>query len=390
VTSADRLHRERLVDEATTRVGEDDFGGLSWVEGLDILLNGLTHEANLHELGVEIAATEIVNYLANRLLVVAWQRDHPHVTGGHISRPIVIVGQPRTGTTILYDLLAQDPELRAPLTWEVDCPVPPPAVETFDTDARIAEVQSSLDMAEALIPGFTSFHPMGALLGQECVRITGADFRSMIFSTQYRLPTYSHWLLYDADLSSAYGWHRRVLQQLQSEYPTEQWLLKSPAHLWHLDALAAEYPDALVVQTHRDPLKVIASVSALASHLRQLASDDTSIRDAAPDWAEDIFLGLDRGMQARDRDTFPPGQVVDVQFAQFMDDPFATIRTLYNALGRELTDTTEKSMRAFLAESPGDGGGNRYRFADTGLDADELRERSGPYQERFGVPSESL
>jgi hypothetical protein len=390
VTAADRLTRDRLLDEAMTRTGEDDFGEPTWLEGLDLLLDGLLQEARLHELGVEIAAAEMVNYLANRLLIVAWQRDHPETLKGRITQPIVIVGQPRTGTTILYDLLAQDPELRAPLTWEVDCPVPPPESATFATDPRIAEVQATLDMAESLIPGFSTFHPMGALLGQECVRITGHDFRSMIFSTQYRLPTYGHWLLHDADLSPAYRWHRRFLQQLQSSHPAPQWLLKSPAHLWHLEALAAEYPDALVVQTHRDPLKVIASVSALASHLRQLASDDTSISEASPAWAEDIFLGLDRGMESRDRGTFPAGQVVDVQFSEFMQDPFTTIRRLYDALGRELPEDTEAKMRTFLAGNPGDGGGNRYRFADTGLDADALRERSAPYQERFGVPSEAL
>ena len=196
-------------------------------------------------------------------------RRIPRWPTGTVEHPIFIVGQPRTGTTILYDLLAQDPALRAPLTWEVDRPVPPPETATYASDPRIAEVQATLDLVETVMPGFTSFHPMGALLGQECVRITGADFRSMIFPTQYRVPTYDRWLLHDADLAPAYRWHRRFLQHLQSRHPADQWLLKSPAHLWHLDALAAEYPDAVIVQTHRDPLKVIASGCALTAHLRR-------------------------------------------------------------------------------------------------------------------------
>jgi hypothetical protein len=386
----DRFDRSSLVEEAMARTGEEGFGEPGWQEGLDLLLDGLRHEARLHEIGVEIAATEVVNYLATRLAITAWRRDHPEVADGTVERPIVIVGQPRTGTTILFDLLAQDPDLRAPLTWEVDLPVPPPEVETHGTDPRIAEVQATLDMVETLLPGFTSFHPLGALLAQECVRITAGDFRSMMFQTQYRLPTYNHWLLHEADMTSAYRWHHRYLQHLQSRLPTAQWLLKSPAHLWHLDALAAQYPDAVVVQTHRDPLKVIASVSALAAHLRRLASDEISIPEVADGYADDILVGLDRGMAARDRHTFSPGQVVDVQFAEFCADPLATIRRLYGALGRELTAEAEGRMRTFLAGNPGDGGGDRYRFADTGLDADALRQRSLPYQERFGVASEPV
>ena len=391
-TVAERFDRDRLLEQAVAQVGADDLGEPTWKDGLDLLLDGFVHEARLHELGVEIAADDVVAYLANRLAVVAWAQQHPEVAEGRVDRPIVIVGQPRTGTTILYDLLAQDPTLRAPLTWEVDHPVPPPETATFDSDPRIEATQARLELADSLIPGFTAFHPMGARLAQECVRITAGDFRSMIFPIQYRLPTYDRWLLDEADLAPAYRWHRRYLQHLQSRHPAEQWLLKSPAHLWHLDALAAEYPDALVVQTHRDPLQVISSVSALAAHLRRMASDQTSIPEAAVEYADDIFLGLERGMDARDRGVFPPEQLVDVHFADFVADPLATIAEVYARLGRELTDDAADRMRAFLAEHPGDGGGggSRYRFADTGLDEVALRERAAAYQERHGVASEVL
>jgi len=387
-----RFDRDRLVEEATAASGHDDLGEPTWQEGLDQVLGSLAEEAHLHELGVEIAAGEVVAYLSNRAAVTAWRRTHPELAGQAIDRPIVIVGQPRTGTTILHDLLAQDPALRAPLSWEVDRPVPPPETATFATDPRIAEVQATIDMADVLIPGFTAFHPIGAQLAQECVRITAGDFRSMIFPTQYRLPTYNRWLLDDADLAPAYRWHRQYLQHLQSGHPADQWLLKSPAHLWHLDALAGEYPDALVVQTHRDPLTVISSVSALAAHLRRMASDETSIPEAAADYVEDIFHGLERGMDARDRGVFPPDQLVDVHFADFVADPLAAIADIYARLGRELTGTAADRMHAFLAEHPGDGGGggSRYRFSDTGLDADAVRERAAAYQERHGVASEPV
>lgn len=388
--SADRFDRDRLLDEAFTAAGSDDLGEPTWQEGLDRLLDGFAHEARLHELGVEIAAGEVVTYLANRASITAWRHAHPEVAQGEVRAPIVIVGQPRTGTTILYDLLAQDPALRSPRSWEVDRPVPPPETATYDTDPRIEEVQTTIDLADTLIPGFTAFHPIGARLAQECVRITAADFRSLIFTTQYSLPTYNRWLLHDADLAPAYRWHRQYLQHLGSRHPADRWLLKSPAHLWHLPTLAAEYPDAVVVQTHRDPLKVIASVSALAAHLRRMASDDTSIVEAAEQYAEDIFLGLDRGIAARDDGVFPESQIVDVHFTEFVSDPMAIVRDLYGRLGLELSDAADARMRAFLAEHHGDGGGSRYTFADTGLDASELRNRAAAYQQRFAVEREPV
>ncbi len=196
--------RDRLVAEAVAAAGFDDFGEPTWQEGLDRLLDSLTSEARLNELGATIVESEVGAYLRNRLGIVAHRAAHPELGGTPITRPLVIVGQPRTGTTILYDLLAQDPANRAPLSWEVDLPCPPPETATYDTDPRIAECEAASEMADLVIPGFRAFHPIGARLAQECVRMTGGDFRSMIFSVQDEVPTFNRWLLDDADLAPAY------------------------------------------------------------------------------------------------------------------------------------------------------------------------------------------
>lgn len=376
--------------EAIERAGSDDLGEDTWEEGLDRVLDGLVVEADLNEVGVEVAVGQIVEYLATRAAMTEWRSQHPEVAAGVIEAPIVIVGQPRTGTTILYDLLAQDPNLRAPLTWEVDRPIPPPESATHQTDPRIAEVQAGLEMTEMLIPGFMSFHPMGATLAQECVRMTAPDFRSMIFSLSFRLPTYNRWLLHEADMAPTYRWHRRYLQHLQSRMPAPRWLLKSPAHLWCLPALLAEYPDALIVQTHRDPLKVVASISALGAHLRRLATDDPTIPEAAAQYVDDVLVGLARGSEARDDGVLAADRVIDVHFSEFMDDPLAAIGGIYTGAGMELTVETETKMRAFLAANPGEVGGGRYSFADTGLDPDDVRERTADYVERYGVRLEPI
>ena len=392
MSAADRFDPAALVEQACQWAGSDDFGAdfdenETWRDGLGRLCEGLVSEARLNDLGVEIAALDVVRPLKNRLQIVEWRKAHPEIAQQKIERPIFIVGQPRTGTTILFDLLAQDPLMRPPLTWEVDAPYPVPQPQTYDSDPRIADTQTTLEMSEQIIPGFMSWHPMGAQVGQECVRITASAFCSMIFSVQYRLPTYYKWLLYEADHRQAYRFHRIFLQHLQSGVGG-QWLLKSPAHLWTLDTLVEEYPDAVIVQTHRDPLKVISSISALTNHLRRMASDETTIAECAVQSCEEIVVGLQRGMTLRE--SLPRNQVIDVQFADFMQDPFATIQSLYARMDRELTPDAERRMRDFLAAHPGDGGGGRYRWADTGLDAEQLREQVAGYQERYHVPSEPL
>ena len=385
--SAERFQPDHLVEQACELAGSDDFGDDdTWRDGLARLCDGLVSEARLNDLGVEIAVLDVIRPLTGRLQIVKWRKENPAVAAQPVTRPIFIVGQPRTGTTILFDLLAQDPALRPPLTWEVDNPWPLPRPETYATDPQIAETQASIEMSEQIVPGLLAFHPMGALVGQECVRITAGQFCSMIFPVQYRLPSYSRWLLYEADHQPAYAYHRMFLQHLQSGVPG-QWLLKSPAHLWQLDALVAEYPDALIVQTHRDPLNVISSISALTHHLRHLASDESSITECAAQSREEIVVGLERGMKLRDSLS---QRVVDVQFADFIRDPFATIRGVYAELGRELEPVAEQNMRAFLAGHPGDGGGSRYSWADTGLDAGLVREQVRVYQDCYGVPDEPL
>lgn len=388
--STDRFDVDVLVEQACDLAGLDDFGEPDgWRDGTALLTDGLAAEARLSPLGVEIAVMDIVGPLASRLRIMQCRKDDAAIAAAPIERPIFIVGQPRTGTTILFDLLAQDPELRPPLTWEVDSPWPLARPDTYDTDPRIAQAQANLEMSEQIVPGLLAFHPMGARVGQECVKVWAAQFCSMLFSVQYRLPTYYRWLLYDADHEGAYRYHRIFLQHLQSGVGG-QWLLKSPAHLWQLDRLVAEYPDAVIVQTHRDPLNVISSITALTHHLRRLASDESDIRECAQQSCEEIVVGLERSMKVRDSGTLAPGQLIDVQFADFIADPLATIGRLYDALGRELTPVAETRMRQFLAEHPGDGGGGRYTWSDTGLDAAVVRDRVRAYQDRLEVPTEAL
>src|SRR6185369_10410776 len=280
-------------------------------------------EAALTLLGRLIARSDVVRLLGNRLRMVdAWKR-HPDIEAAPIRQPLFIVGLPRTGTSILHELMAQDPANRVPMSWEVMHPWPPPERATYETDPRIAIVEKHFAGVDRLMPGFKKMHPMGAQLPQECVALTAHDFASMVFSTTHRVPSYQSWLE-SADLRWVYASHRRQLQYLQWRCPARHWVLKSPGHLWALDALLAVYPDAHIVQTHRDPLTVIASLASLVVVLRGMSSDAIDPVAIGAEWSERLADGLAHAMAVRAR-VPDDGRVFDMHFAEFIRDEIGMV-----------------------------------------------------------------
>lgn len=384
-----RLDEAPLFAAARKKTGLSDFGENSFHQGFAKLLNSLEGEAELSTLGRVIARASIVDLLVNRLRMAQVFRQHPEILEGEIRRPIFVVGMPRTGTSILHELLAQDPANRTPLSWEVAQPCPPPERATYDTDPRIAATDAKLAQTDRLIPEFKKIHPMGARLPQECVAITAHDFASMLFSTMYRLPTYTTWLLHEGDLVPVYRGHRRFLQLLQWRCPAQRWVLKSPGHLWSLEALLREYPDARLIQTHRDPMKILSSVTSLSVVLRSMASDRIDPHAIAREWSEHLSLALERSVDARASGLIPESQAIDVQFEELMADPFTTIQKIYERFELEYTSEVESRMRRFLTANPADKHGKHtYRFEDTGLDLAEERQKVRRYVTFFGVRSE--
>jgi hypothetical protein len=384
-----KLRADELLATASERTGIDDYGPDTFRPGLDRLLDGLATEAQLNELGRAIAPEGLLTYLTNRLQIVDWHRRHPEIAAGAVAAPLFLIGMGRTGTTIIHDLLGQDPRHRIPRTWEVDRPYPPPEAATAETDPRVAESQARIDLAFQARPEMQAMHPMGAARGQECIVMTGSELTSGIFLSQYSLPSYFSWLIHEADMAPAYRWHRRFLQLLQWHDPGERWVLKSGAHLWALPALVAEYPDARFVQTHRDPLRIVASISSLFANVHATGSDDVSIPAVADEWTDPILDALDRSVTAREDGTVPPDRVLDVPYAAFMADPVGVLRSIYDHLDAELTPEIEARMRAFLDTNRADTHGvHTYSFADTGLDAGAIRERARRYIDYFDVPAE--
>jgi Sulfotransferase family len=385
------LDAEELIEVACERTGLEDLGPDTFREGLGRLVDGLRDEARLNDLGRMLTPENLLLPLTNRLGLFDWHARHPEIGAADVGPVVAMIGMGRTGTTIVHDLLAQDPANRVPRTWEVDRPFPPPETATYDTDPRIAEVQAGIDAGREARPELQAMHPMGAQLAQECIRMTASEFASLIFLSQYRSPSYLRWLTIDADLAPAYRLHRRFLQLLQWHHRGERWVIKSGAHQWALPTLVAEYPDAWFIQTHRDPLRVIASLSSLFAAIQSTFSDETTAPEVAAEWSEAILDALDRSVTAREDGTVLDARVVDVQYVAFMDDPFREIRRIYDHLGVELTSPVEARMRTFLDEHRADAHGtHKYTWVDTGLDEGAVRERAQRYVEHFDVPVEPL
>jgi hypothetical protein len=379
------LGEQNLLDAAIRRAGSSDFDGDGFRAGMAVLLDSVEWEADLNTLGRLSCRETLFRYLENRLRLREYRTAHPALADEVIERPIFIIGLPRTGTTILFNLLSQDPGNRPPLSWQVEWPVPPPEPETYDSDPRIKNAEKLLGNLDRLVPTLPSIHECGALLPQECVPINAHEFLSVQFHTTFHVPSYQSWLERQSLLPS-YEFHNKFLQHLQSRYRKDRWVLKSPAHLSAIDDILATYPDALIIHTHRDPAQVMPSLASLCYAFRSMSSDSVDParigRNVMDMWSRAVRRAVDARKRHRDK----PGQFFDAYFQDTLDDPIDLLRRAYAHFGLEFTNGVRDPMAAFLQSHPrGKRGVHRYVREDFDLDIDEIHERFSGYCAEFGV-----
>lgn len=372
------LELDSLLNAARRRTGLEDFGEGDFREPLRRLIVALNDEARLNFVGRMAARQDVIQILSNRLHLAHDRRKYPEITAQEIVRPLFIIGMPRTGTTLLHGLLAQDPANRVPVTWEAMHPSPPTAE---GEEARIRRAKSDMAWLGRLVPDFKAIHPVDAMLPQECITILSHSFLSDQFDVMFNVPGYRAWQERQ-DMRPAYECHRRFLQQLNFRRSARRWVLKAPAHMLAMESLLAVYPDAQIVQTHREPLEVMASTASLTTMLRSAFSDfvDPALigREMSEFWSET----LNRFMAVRDG--LPPGRFFDVDFAELLEDPIAAVRRLYAWSGDELSSVAEKRMRDFLLLNTREKHGrHHYTLAQFGLDTAAESPRFDRYRERF-------
>ena len=369
-----------LLERARLATGHDDFGADSFREALDRLVSAMDAEGRLNETGKAMAEHQIVDFLGRRLQVEHWYALHPEIDAEEIVAPLIGLGLPRTGSTALSFMLAEDPAVRSIRSWESSAPCPPPESATEHDDPRIAEQVARMAFSDQLAPRLKTMLPSSPTAPTECQHYMGYDFKSQIFQATLRIPSYVKWLNEEADLVPTYRYVKRVLKLLQWHCPPKRWRLKNPAHILFIDALDQVFPDARYWMTHRDVTKVMPSVVDLYVELSRAFTDDLDIDYIAQmniSWTE---LGMHR--VAAFRRGGADHRFFDIQFAEFQRGPIAVIERLYRFLGEELTDVARVRMIKWRSETPADKHGrHEYDVAALGLDLDALRERFRFYQD---------
>jgi hypothetical protein len=386
------LEVEALLEAGSERARNlTDLGEPQFMDAMRRLVDSLESEGRLNPIGRLIARERILGSIANRLNYIEDRRLNPSIATEKIKQPVIVVGMPRTGSTILHDILAQDPDSRAPLTWEVMFPSPPPEPESFESDPRIEACDATFPGVEAQIPAFKAMHPMGARLSQECVSLMADTMCSPLFHNQFRVNSYQDWVDNEADWSRVYDFHEHQLQHLQWKVKSDRWVLKTGAHMWGLEHLLAKYPDARIVFTHRDPVKSMTSYASLTALVRSMGSDDVDPVEIAEDWTARIKRVLEHAIAVRAEGDYPAAQFYDMHFQDFVSDQFAVVEKIYAAFDLPMTEAASTRMKAFIADNPkGKHGIHRYSPEEYGVKPEAIRESFRPYLERFGLEPEAL
>ena len=378
---------ERLVTRACERAGLDDFGGDSWREGLTVLVQTVESAPGVSDGGRDYVYGQFVDALWNRLRVVDYLKHHPEVAAERIERPLVVLGLPRTGTSLASYLLDQDPNRRSLLTWEAENSVPPPSPETLRTDPRCLKKKAELDtLAEGLrAANIPMVHWDEADGPTECMFVQNQDFKAYLWEAFMPTSAYADWLL-DADMTSTYGYERSVLQMLQSRAPGV-WSLKMPSHAVHIETLLSTFPDVRIVWAHRDPFKATASFLRLNYLSRAVLGAQIDVTDVVSNVLRQLQAHVARPLRARQR--IGDDRFFDLHYADLMRDPIGVMRSLYEWAGDELTPSTEDAMLTWLQRNPQDRFGVQpYSLDGSGVTITDLEPLFDQYISTFDIELE--
>jgi hypothetical protein len=375
---------EEVIAAATARSGRSEIGDPHALVGLQKLLDAYGGEARFTERGAAMAHADLVTYMAIRQSVEGWLADHPELLERPVEKPLFVFGLPRTGTTLMINLLHSDPARRSFLRWEAYDPVPPPRPEELHAGPRYQAMQDKTQMALRFMPEIAAIHYEDADSPTECQFLMTPSFCAQVFEAQADIPGYRRWFLHEADYLPAFQFHKRVLQLLQAEAPG-RWTLKNPWHPLFLNALTEVYPDAQLVMTHRDPADVVGSLCSLIKHVRKVYSDDIDLAGIGESFMDTFRIMIERADAFKAR--HGADAIHDVQYAEVIRDPIGTVRGIYDRFDEPFTPAAEAAMQAYMADNEqGKHGRHSYDLAEYGLTKESVRERFRDYIERYDIP----
>ncbi|MGH9028243.1 MAG: sulfotransferase family protein [Acidimicrobiales bacterium] len=386
------IDSSELLEAARSTTGLDDLGETQWpgwTETYERQLESIDQEANLHLLGRVLTRAEVLRVLQTWLRLQRIWHETPAIAALETASPVFVVGPPRTGTTILLELLALDPQLRAPIAYEALYPLN----SSGSAERRLMLSESEQELWADIHPPFMMMHELASNLPCECVHFLMYDFSGPYWPMLYDVPSFTGWQLEHLEtLGRVYRLHRRMLQTFQQERPDDsarRWLLKSPFHVSTLPALFAEYPDARVVHTHRDPRKFLASLVSILSALRFMRSDAVDVAQLAGLMEVTYKMFLEGTIREREEGLVPNDHIVDSHFTDLMADPVASMHSIYDGLELAWPPVHDRVITDYLRDKPKDKhGAHVYSLGDVGLDAGSVRRSFEPYVSHYGITEE--
>ena len=362
------LDSKQIIDAAKNHTNLEYFGNPLFLEGFECLIQSINEEADLNDIGIEAQQHRLVGILANLLRIEDACIQHPEILNEKIKSPVVIVGLPRTGSTMTHRLLASDPRHTAMLWWEGRYPAMLPNEVRGHPNERMEMGKAEVEAVMQASPEALTIHPWDYKGADEEILLLEHTFFSTVPESFMRLPTYSKWVE-SQDHIHAYAQLKKMLQYLQWQNPgrdKRRWVLKSPHHLGFIDKLLKIVPDSKVIQTHRDPLKTVPSFCSMCSNLFEPLTNSYDKNEIGHHWAHKLAKVLNHCMEVSNlnKENF-----LNLEFKKMIQDPILEMEEVYNFIDEDFNDQAENAMNAWKEENQHEMGAHQYSLEEFGLES---------------------
>jgi len=377
-----KINANEIIDQAKSETGLSDLGEPLFSEGLNRLIDSINNEANLNEIGIQAQPIRIQGLLSNRLRFEEDLKKFPEILDQQIIAPIVIVGLPRTGSTMTHRLLASDPNHTAMLWWEGRYPALLPGEKRGDIEARMELGKAEVDAVVAASPEALDIHPWDYKGADEEILLLEHNFLSTVPESFMALPSYSKWIE-EQDHTLAYEDLKKFIQYLQWQNPgreKKRWVLKSPHHLGFIDKMISVFPDAKIIQTHRDPIKTVPSFCSMCANLFEPLTTNFDKVFIGKHWSNKLTRALNHCMNISEQH---PDNFLDLEFLNMIKDPIDEMKKIYEFIGESFGEKTEVAMEAWREENKHEMGAHKYSLEEYDLTESQINNNFAKYQQKY-------
>ena len=377
-----KINANEILDQAKSETGLSDLGEPLFLEGLNRLIDSINNEANLNEIGIQAQPIRIQGLLSNRLRFEEDLKKFPEILDQEIIAPIVIVGLPRTGSTMTHRLLASDPNHTAMLWWEGRYPALLPGEKRGDIETRMELGKAEVDAVVAASPEALDIHPWDYKGADEEILLLEHNFLSTVPESFMALPSYSEWIE-EQDHTLAYEDLKKFIQYLQWQNPgreKKRWVLKSPHHLGFIDKMISVFPDAKIIQTHRDPIKTVPSFCSMCANLFEPLTTNFDKVFIGKHWSNKLTRALNHCMNISEQH---PDNFLDLEFLNMIKDPIDEMKKIYEFIGESFGEKTEVAMEAWREENKHEMGAHKYSLEEYDLTESQINDNFAKYQQKY-------